>query len=495
MAVDASPRLRMAGVQKRFGATQALGGVDLEVRAGEVHGLIGENGAGKSTLMKVLAGAVAPDAGRMWLDGDDYRPADPAAARRAGVAMIHQELSLAPHLSVAENVLLGIEPTFGPFVRRGEVVRRAAAALVRVGRPDIPLDVPVRRLGIAERQLVEIARSVATGSRLIVLDEPTSSLARADVERLFALARTLRDDGHAVVHISHFLEEVREITDRFTVLRDGVAVGTGDTKATGVDALVRLMIGRSVDELYVRSHRSPGEVVLEVADVAGVPRPTAASFVLRRGEVLGIAGLVGAGRTELLRSIFGLDPVVRGRIRVGAFAGGTAPSASWRRGMGMVSEDRKEEGLAVQASIADNLLLPRLPRLSSPSSRDAASRRWIDRLDIRCRTPHQRVAELSGGNQQKIALARLLHAEVDVLLLDEPTRGVDIGARARIYELIDELALGGKAVLLVSSYLPELCGMCDRIAVMCRGRLGPARPVTELDEHAILLEATGAADP
>ena len=488
------PRLRMVDIHKRFGATAALAGVDLEVSGGEVLALVGENGAGKSTLMKVLSGAHAPDEGAMFLDGEPYRPRGPLDARRAGVAMIYQELSLARHLSVMENIVLGVEPTRGPLLDRGRIRKTAGEALATLGRPDIPLDAPVGRLSVAEQQLVEIGRAVAIGSRVLVLDEPTSSLTRSDISRLFELVRRLKAGGRAVVYISHYLEEVREISDRFTVLRDGRSVGGAATAGADTGRIISMMVGRQVEDLYPRSPRHPREAVLEVSGLIGAAKPGLASLTLHRGEVLGIAGLIGAGRTELLRTIFGLDPVRAGRVRVAAYTGPASPARRWAQGVGMVSEDRKAEGLALAMSVADNLTLSGLPGFTSPSAQARSSRPWIERLGVRCRSPHQPVGDLSGGNQQKVALARLLHHDVDVLLLDEPTRGIDVGSKAQIYHVIDDLARAGKAVLMVSSYLPELLGVCDRVAVMHRGVLGPARRVEDLTEHQVMAEATGAAE-
>jgi ribose transport system ATP-binding protein len=486
-----SERLKMSTVRKRFGATVALGGVDLHVNTGEVLALVGENGAGKSTLMKVLSGAHQPDEGQMWLDGQPYKPRGPLDARRAGVAMIYQELSLAKHLSVAENILLGMEPTKGPLLNWKKIRRVAAEALKEVGRPDIHVDQPVGELSIAEQQLVEIGRAVAVGCKVLVLDEPTSSLTKADIKNLFALVNRLKAKGHAIIYISHFLEEVKELSDRFTVLRDGQSVGGGITADATPAQIVSLMVGRDVKDLYPRSKRAAGETVLAVKTIAGRAKPVSATLEVKRGEVVGIAGLVGAGRTELLRTIFGLDEVTSGEVTVATARGAVTPSERWRQGVGMVSEDRKTEGLALNLSIADNLTLSSLDYFVSPRALEEKSKQWIGKLATKCAGPGQMVGALSGGNQQKVAVGRLLEHGVDILLLDEPTRGIDVGAKALIYKLIDELACEGKAVLMVSSYLPELMGTCDRIAVMCRGVLGPARLVSETNEHQIMLEATG----
>jgi ribose transport system ATP-binding protein len=337
-----------------------------------------------------------------------------------------------------------------------------------------------------------------------VLDEPTSSLSERDRERLFFLIRKLRNNGHAIVYISHFLEEVKEVSDRFTVLRDGRTVAEGDARTTSPRQISTMMVGREIGTLYPRSRRSPGETILKVDDLGSTAGLQSASFELRRGEVLGIAGLVGSGRTELLRTIFGLAPVRKGKIRIGVYSGPASPDRRWLQNVGIVSEDRKGEGLATALSIADNMTLTRLGGLGPggfvlPARQENASRRWIRHLGIRCQHPRQRLTELSGGNQQKVALARLLHHDADALLLDEPTRGIDVASKADIFRLIDQLATGDpasgrvpKAVLMVSSYLPELLGACDRIAVMYRGVLHPAEPVADLDEPRIMHEATGS---
>jgi ribose transport system ATP-binding protein len=476
-----SGALEMRGIEKRFDATVALAGVTLAVARGEVCGLVGENGAGKSTLMAILSGAIEPDAGEMFLDGQPYAPRDPMAARRAGVAMIYQELSLAPDLSVADNILLGMEPARFGVIQRASMNRIAAGALAELGRPDIDPDRLAGDLSVADQQLVEIARAIAVGCRVLVLDEPTSTLGRRDVERLFALIARLKAKGHSIVYISHFIEEVREVCDRIVVMRDGRVAGIGPASMAPA-AIVQLMVGRDVTDLFPRTPRRAGEAALEVTG----RRPGSATLTLHKGEIVGIAGLVGAGRTGLLRAIF------------------TPPNQRWREGLGMVSEDRKGEGLALGLGVADNLTLTKLDgmgpaSLVMPGQQRSAAARWVRDLAIKCASPAQSLAELSGGNQQKVAIARLLHHDVDVLLLDEPTRGIDVASKAQIYAIVDALVAAEqpagrapKAVLLVSSYLPELLGLCDRIAVMRRGQLGEARPVHEWNEHALMLAATGS---
>ena len=493
------PRFEMRGIRKAFGATVALDGVDLSVRSGEICALVGENGAGKSTLMAILAGALLPDTGDMRIDGAPYAPRTPLDARRAGVAMIYQELSLAPHLTVTENTVIGIEPVRFGVLDWNAMRRTAVDALAQLGHRELDPDARVEALPVAAQQLVEIARGLAVGCRVLVLDEPTSTLGREDVTRLFGLVRRLKAQGHAIVYISHFIEEVKEIADRFVVLRDGRNAGAGHIATATHDSIVTLMVGRRIDDLFPRSARRAGEAILDLDRV----EPGGATLTLRRGEIVGIAGLIGAGRTRLVRTIFGLEPVRSGRVRVGAYSGTGSPADRWRQRAGLLSEDRKVEGLAAGLAIADNLTLTRLDPFGSfgivwPERQRAAARHWIARLGIRCTGSTQRTSELSGGNQQKVALARLLHHDVDLLILDEPTRGIDVASKAQIYALIDGLVADApdrqpKAVLVVSSYLPELLGLCDRIAVMCRGRLGPARKVAEVTEHSLMMEATGAA--
>ncbi len=477
--------LEIRDVAKRFGATRALDGVDLTLSAGEVHALIGENGAGKSTLMNILAGAVRPDRGAMQVDGRPYAPAGPRDARHRGVALIHQELCLCPHLSAAENMLLGLEPARGRggWVDRDAARRRTVALLEQFGRSGLHPEARVGDLPLAAQQVVEICRALAADARIVLMDEPTSSLQREDVDRLFALIRQLAARGIAIVYISHFLEEVREIAGRYTVLRDGRSVASGSITDASNDQLIAHMVGRA-------------------ALTSLPPVLKHASFELRRGEVLGIAGLMGSGRSELIRALFGLEPRASGRLALGGrplAVSGARPSRRLAQGFGYLSEDRRREGLALTLSVADNLTATRFSACSPGwgwldlERQRAAATRWIDALHIRAAAPTQPVRALSGGNQQKVAVGRLLHQDAAVLLLDEPTRGIDVGSRAQIYEAIARSAAEGKAVLLVSSYLPELFELCDRLAVMSRGRLSAARPIGQWTPETVLATAIGGA--
>lgn len=487
--------LRACGLLKRFGPVWALAGVDFDCAEGEIHALLGENGAGKSTLLKICAGVHRADAGRLELFGQSFDPSSPLAAARAGVATIHQELCLSPDLTVEQNIVLGREPRRGPFVDRARQRELAARSLDRLGARIDP-NVVVSTLGPGECQLVEIARALAYEARVLILDEPTSSLTRREVEKLFEVLRALRADGCAIVYVSHFLEEVAEIADRYTVLRDGHSVATGSIADSTPEALVESMAGRRLDEVYPPHSREPGEVLVDVADLAGDPLPIDARFELRRGEIFGIFGLVGAGRTELLRALFGLSKSRRSRVHIGGRALGQAcPAACLARGVGFASEDRKSEGLALDLSIAINIALSRLAPYASVGFVDRramieATETYADALDVRRREMGQSVGELSGGNQQKVALARLLHHDVDVFLLDEPTRGIDVASKAEIYQRLHDCAVRGKAIMIVSSYIPELLGVCDRIAVMHRGVLQESRATQDWTEHELLEAAT-----
>ena len=493
--------LTLIDIHKRFGPTVALDGVSLDLRKGEVHALIGENGAGKSTLMNIIAGAFHSDQGEMNIDGKDYLPATPLDARRNGIALIHQELSLCPHLTVAENILMGMESAKFGWLDRTDLTNRTNDVLKTFHHPDIRPDKRVSDLSVAARQIVEICRAIAAQAKIILMDEPTSSLQRNDVAQLFSLIRSLRDDGISVIYISHFLEEVRQIADKYTVLRDGRSVASGDIATATDDELIAKMVGRSQEKLFPerppRNDSKPPEVVLRVKNLSAPPLLKEASFELHRGEILGIAGLMGSGRTQLLRTIFGLEETDSGEIAIETSSKRATPRMRLIQGLGYLSEDRKGEGLTLNQSIADNVTATRFSACSRWGWIDLRRQRQqteklINALKIKTHGARQAVGALSGGNQQKVVVARLLHQEAEVLLLDEPTRGIDIGSKAQVYETIAECAAQNKAVLMVSSYLPELFGMCDRLAVMSRGRLSEAKPIDEWTPESVLQAAIGS---
>ena len=485
------PLLSMHGISKRFGATLALKNVSLEVHAGEVLALIGENGAGKSTLMKILSGANRPDSGHMELAGKPYSPPNPHQGRVAGVAMIYQELNLAPDLSIEDNLLLGQERHILGILNRWSQRKRVRAVLEQLGHPELRPETPVRELSVGAQQVVEIARALISDAKVIVFDEPTSSLPQADAQRLFEVIRRLCESGIGIIYISHFLEEIQHLCTRYTVLRDGEVAGRGDLAGVTESDLVNLMVGRNVEDLFPRVPHKPGEEILSLQQLSGVRFPIDVNLTVRRGEILGIAGLVGAGRTELLRCLFALDPVKRGQIRIRTLLPGPTPRDRIRAGMGLVSEDRKREGLAQACSINDNLTNSRLAPYSrwgflNLDLRRAAAGDWMAKLQIKARDPEQAVQTLSGGNQQKVAIARVMHQDAEIFLLDEPTRGIDVGTKAEIYRLMGELASDGKTILFVSSYITELLAVCDRVGVMSRGRLREVRPANEWTEEAVL---------
>ena len=498
------PVLKLTEITKRFGRTIALDGVDLTLRAGEVHALIGENGAGKSTLMNVISGGVRADGGAMELNGQPYAPTDTLDSRKDGIALIHQELSLAPHLTVAENILMGIEDAKFGWLDRPKNRQRALSVLRNFHNAEIDPDMVVGRLSPAAQQVVEICRAIASDARILLMDEPTSSLQGDDVKNLYTLIRKLRLDGVSIVYISHFLEEVREIADTFTVLRDGKSVANGEIKDVTDSYLISQMVGRSVDHLFPerQAFAGTGKVILQVDELAAPPSVKSASFELRHGEILGIAGLMGAGRTEMVRAILGIDSPQSGTVKINGTirsARGGTPAMRLLEGLGYLSEDRKGEGLALMLSIADNITMTRYSACSrfgwiDLKKQRRAAKELMTNVAVRAETADQPVQSLSGGNQQKVAIARLLHQQADILLLDEPTRGIDIGSKAKIYKIIAELAEQGKAVLMVSSYLPELFGMCDRLAVMSRGRLLPARPISEWTPELAMVAAIGLGE-
>jgi ribose transport system ATP-binding protein len=473
-AVNA-PRFEMRGVRKAFGATVALDAVDCAVRAGEVCALVGQNGAGKSTLMAILAGALAPDAGAMRLDGAAYAPRNPLDARRAGVAMIYQELSLAPHLSVMENILLGVEPVRRGIVQRNRMREIAAGALRELGHADISPDALVGDLPPAAQQLVEIARALAVGCRVLVLDEPTSSLGQADVRALFDLIGRLKARGIAIVYISHFIEEVKAVSDRFVVLRDGRNAGGGVTADAAAADIVGLMVGRPLDDLYPRGARTPGEPILMLDDVV----PGAATLALRRGEILGIAGLQGSGQVELVEALAGVRPLTAGAVRMdGRDIGGLGVRARRRVGIGHIPADRRHGGLVGDLSVAENLALPiagearfsRFGVLRRGAVRDHALE-LIERFGVRTSGPSVPVSTLSGGNQQKVVIARELWRQPSVVLSCYPTWGLDFAATAAVHEELRRQRDAGAAVLLASMDLDELLSVADRILVMQGGRV------------------------
>ncbi len=500
MTSTAPIRLSIEGVTKSFGATQAIRGVSLNINAGEVHALIGENGAGKSTLMKVLSGALQPDSGTLFVDGETYSPRGPSDARRRGVAMIYQELNLAPHLTVEQNLSLGREQSQFGFVLRDAMRPQIYDVLRRLGIADLEPDTLVGSLSQGAKQLIEIARALLDGAKVLIMDEPTSSLSRSDSLRLFEITKALAREGCAVVYISHFMDELREVAESYTVLRDGATVGSGLMKDVTDNELVTLMAGRPVERASSHLAENRGEELLCVSDLSGERFPQGASLVLHRGEILGIVGLVGAGRTELLRTVFGLERIRAGTVRVGAhgFRSSDGVDSRWKLGIGMVSEDRKGEGLMLDLPISNNLVLSRVDSVAvngwiSRSALVEKTMKWIQSLDIRASSVDAPVGSLSGGNQQKVALARLLHHDVDVLLLDEPTRGIDVRSKATIWNLIRDLAASGKAILVVGSHLPEMLAGCDALMVMQRGRLGEKKAASAWTEHSLLVEATAGS--
>ena len=492
--------IRMEGIDKAFPGVQALKDAHFELRPGEVHALVGENGAGKSTLMKVLTGVYQRDAGTIEFQGRRVEIPNPRAGRDLGISMIHQELLLANHLTVAQNIYLGREPRgrLSWLVDDKAQIRQAEELVSRLG---LKLD-PTARCGdlkVAQQQMVEIAKALSLDASVLIMDEPTAALTDTEIEELFRIIRSLREQGKGIVHISHRLEELRQISDRVTVMRDGQHVSTVHTGDVSIDEIISMMVGRTI---YEEAPRVPvgGDKQPYVLEVRGLSRGRAVqdvSFGLRRGEILGMAGLVGAGRTELAMLIFGADQKDAGEILINGVAAGIAnPAEAVEKGIAYLSEDRKRYGLALGLDLEANIalasfgqFLKSLGRVDTSKTRAAADKR-VEELDIRTPSVRQKTRNLSGGNQQKVVIAKWLTAEMDVLIFDEPTRGIDVGAKQEIYHLLNELAAAGKSIIMISSELPEILRMSHRIIVMCEGRITGELTAAEADQEKIMTLAT-----
>lgn len=489
--------LEMKGICKKFPGVQALQDVSFELRRGEVHALLGENGAGKSTLIKVLAGIYQPDEGEILIDGRPCVMRGAAASQAHGVSVIHQELCLVPHLSIAENIFLGRERATAGLIEREGEEREAACLLGELGL-DLDPRALVEDLSVAQRQMVEIAKALSIEADILVMDEPTASLTDRETKILFDIIRRMKAEGIGIIYISHRMSELFEIADRVTVMRDGRHIGTLDIRSTTREHLIAMMVGRELAQLYARGEPELGETVLEVRDLVAPPVLDGVSFSVRAGEIVGMSGLVGAGRTETARCIFGIDRPKSGQILIG---GRSAPIRdvrdAMRSGIAMAPEDRKDEGLILIGSVAHNLTLTILSEIfhGRPLGRPAYERERVERsvrdLGIKTADARQSVEDLSGGNQQKVVIAKWLATDPKLLILDEPTRGVDVGARAEIYALMDRLAQRGVAILMISSDLPEILNMSDRVLVMCRGRVVADLAKGELSQELVMYHATG----
>ncbi len=489
------PLLEVRGLEKNFPGVRALSDISFDVRAGEVHALLGENGAGKSTLIKIVSGVYQPDAGEILIDGRSARFATPEEAKRAGVATIYQELLLFPELTVAENIFLGHAPRAGGGRIDWRAMRTGAEALLAsLEIEDLAADQIVGALSVGHRQRVEILRALSHDARILIMDEPTASLTEADVTRLFDIVRRLKARGVGVVYISHRLEEVFQIADRVTVLRDGAYVDRRSVAETSVTELVQMMVGRRIDNLFPKTVAPIGAPVLEARDIVRRPMTKGVSLTVRAGEIVGLAGLVGSGRSEFAQTVFGITPAESGEIRLmGEAVKIDSPESARAKGIAYVPEDRAVQGLIRPMSVLHNLSLAGLGALSWAGFIDRAAERRlaetaIQRFSVKTSSPDEIAGRLSGGNQQKIVLGKWLANNPKLLILDEPTRGIDVGAKAEIHRLMSELAGAGVAILMISSELPEVLGMSDRVLVMREGRL-----VAEFDRAHATSEAVGAA--
>ncbi len=492
-------RLELTGISKRFAATAALTDVSLELLPGEIHALVGENGAGKSTLVKTIAGVHQPDAGVIRLDGELISIPSPAAARAMRIAVVHQEPRLFPDLSVAENIFLIAPPTDRLHTIAWKEMRRRAADLFEQLDVKIDVSAPVRGLSMADQQLIEIAKALSIDARVLILDEPTASLSTHEVERLFSIVRRTKERGVAVLFVSHRLDEVFALCDRATVFRDGRRVVTAPTTELTTASLVRYMVGREVS-LFPKEASTPGEPLLEVRHLSDAAGFSDVSFTVRAGEILGLAGLVGAGRTEIARVLFGIEPRTSGEVLLeGRPVTFRSPAEALRAGIAYVPEDRHQDGLILDFSIANNITLPILPRLFPrlflrSREEDEVATRFSERLRVRATGVGQAVSALSGGNQQKVVIAKWLATQPRVLILDEPTRGVDIGAKVEVHRIVSELAATGLAIIMISSDLPEVLAMSDRILVLHEGRIAAEIARADASEERVMFAATGQVE-
>jgi ribose transport system ATP-binding protein len=491
-AKPVGPILEMRGVTKRFPGTIALERVDLAVERGEVHALVGENGAGKSSLIKVVCGVYQADEGDMQFEGAPYEPQNPLDALRAGIRVVYQDFNLLTSLSVAENLLFERLPSALGVLDRRTLHRRATELLEQVGL-DVSPSEPVERLGVAQRQLLEIAKSLAVKSKVIIMDEPTATLTSRETARLFEIIRRLRASGVTIIFISHHLQEIFEIGDRVTVLRNGRKVETQDVRQTSPAALVHLMVGRSIGATYpFHDEVVIGDEALRIEGLRYHGNPNPISFSVHYGEILGIAGLVGSGRTETVRAIFGADRRDSGELfRDGRHVSISGPADAVRHGICLLTENRKDEGLVLPMEVRVNITLTDLARISiagllRPEAERSEAQHLTDDLDIRLASLDQLARDLSGGNQQKLVLAKWLFRKAQIMILDEPTRGIDVGAKAEIYDLLWRLAAEGKAIIVVSSDLPELLGICHRILVLSKGHLAGELKRGEFDQERVL---------
>jgi ribose transport system ATP-binding protein len=487
--------LSLRGITKQYPGVVALDDVSLDFVAGEVHAIVGENGAGKSTLIKTIAGAITPDSGTITIDGQDYHELTPHIARNKGIEVIYQEFNLVPSLSVAENISLG-DRTGGGFLVNTQVMIQRARAVFEQFHIDIDPQALVRTLPSAQRQIVEIAKAISKNARIIIMDEPTAPLTVSEVESLFGMVEKLKQQGVTVLYISHRLEEIFRIADRVSVLRDGRYIATHLTRDTHRKALISLMVGRELKETYPTRTIQPSEVALEVRHLSG-NGDTDISFCVRKGEILGISGLVGAGRTELARVIFGAERAEAGEIWInGQRMTIKSPGHAIRMGIGLIPEDRKQQGAFLDMEIKWNIAFSRLRRISrfavvDTRQEEATAERYRDLLKIKTPSLTQRVKNLSGGNQQKVVLAKSLAADSQILIFDEPTRGIDVGAKQEIYQLMTDLADQGIAILMISSDMEELLGMSDRIIVLAEGRLVGELTRDQFNQTHILDLASG----